>query len=313
MNAQPLPCPLRGIVPPLATPLRERDVLDHAGLERLLEHVLAGGVAAVFVLGTTGEGPALTYRLRYELVERTCEVVAGRVPVLVGITDTSLGESLALAQFAAGAGAAAVVAAPPYYFPCTPADVTAYFTALAGAVPLPLLLYNIPICTRVAIELDTVRACLELPNVAGIKDSGGDVDNFRALLRLRSQRPQWTVLMGPEHLTAEAVAFGGDGGVNGGANVHPRLFTELCAAAQRRDSERVAALQSQVHQLGALYQHGAPVAGVIRGIKCALALLGLCQDIVAEPMSPVGPAERGAVERCLRELGLLPEVPAVAR
>src|SRR6266496_1108869 len=109
--------PLTGILPPVVTPLLERDQLDVAGLARLLEHILAGGVSGLFILGTTGEGPSLSYRLRRELVERVCRQVRRRVPVLVGITDTAFVESVSVAQASAGAGADAVVLAPPYYLP----------------------------------------------------------------------------------------------------------------------------------------------------------------------------------------------------
>src|SRR4051812_16535981 len=105
----PLPAPLRGIVPPLVTPLARRDALDVAGLDRLLDHVLAGGVSGVFILGTTGEASSLSPRLKGELIDRTCERVASRVPVLVGVTDTSVVRALETARHAAEAGAAAVV------------------------------------------------------------------------------------------------------------------------------------------------------------------------------------------------------------
>src|SRR5512135_1877052 len=109
--------PLTGIIPPMITPLRDRDELDVAGLEPLLEHILSGGVAGLFILGTTGEGPSLAYRLRQQLIECVAECVAGRVPLLVGITDTAFDESVALAEFAADAGAQAVVLAAPCYYP----------------------------------------------------------------------------------------------------------------------------------------------------------------------------------------------------
>ena len=101
----------------MITPLRGRDQIDHAGLERLIEHILAGGVHGLFILGTSGEAPSLSYRLRRELIERVCAQVRNRVPVLVGITDTSIEEALGLARHAAGSGAQAVVTAPPYYLP----------------------------------------------------------------------------------------------------------------------------------------------------------------------------------------------------
>lgn len=107
----------RGIIPPVVTPLRSRDELDVAGLERLIEHILAGGVHGLFILGTTGEAPNLSYRLRRELIDQTCKFVRGRVPVLAGITDTAFVESVNLARHAATAGVQAVVASTPYYFP----------------------------------------------------------------------------------------------------------------------------------------------------------------------------------------------------
>src|SRR5262245_20545016 len=124
------PTVLTGIVPPLVTPLTDRDTLDEPGLERLLEHVLTGGVSGIFILGTTGEAPSLSYRLRRELVTRVCGLVAGRVPVLVGVTDTSFVESVRLAQHANDCGATAAVLAPPYYFPAGQTELISYIEHL---------------------------------------------------------------------------------------------------------------------------------------------------------------------------------------
>ena len=114
MNQHP---PIEGIIPPLVTPLADRDELDRDGLERLVEHVVEGGVSGLFILGTTGEAPSLSYRLRRELVDRVCTRVGQRVPVLVGITDTSFVETIELARVARAAGASAAVLSTPYYFP----------------------------------------------------------------------------------------------------------------------------------------------------------------------------------------------------
>src|SRR6185295_6273372 len=148
MNSTPFPRALRGIIPPLPTPLHSRDALDVAGLERLIEHLHAGGVAGLFILGTTGEAPSLSYRLRRELIERTCKQVAGRVPVLVGITDTAFVEAVQLSQFASEAGAKALVLAPPYYFPNSQPELLEYVQHLAPDLPLPLFLYNMPTHTK---------------------------------------------------------------------------------------------------------------------------------------------------------------------
>jgi 4-hydroxy-tetrahydrodipicolinate synthase len=297
MSQSLLPRPLRGVVPPLVTPLTGRDTLDVGGLERLVEHVLAGGVAGLFILGTTGEGPALSYRLRRELIERVCRQVGCRVPVLIGVTDTAFAESVALARYAADAGAAAVVAAAPYYFRPSQPELLHYVRVLSAEVPLPLVLYNMPAHTKVAFAVETVRQAMAFDNVVGLKDSSGDWNYFHAVRELRAERDDWTLLMGPEQLLGEAVLFGADGGVPGGANLHPQLFVALYQAAARGDAERVAALQRDVLRLGRIYQVARGELAYLRGLKCALACAGLCADRLAEPFAPLAEAERAQVAR----------------
>jgi 2-dehydro-3-deoxy-D-pentonate aldolase len=296
--------PLTGIIPPMITPLGDRDALDVAGLERLIEHILAGGVHGLFVLGTTGEAPSLSYRLRRELIDRTRQLVGGRVPVLVGITDTAFVESVGLARHAADCGVDAVVLAPPYYFPAGQPELVEYLKRLVAELPLPVFLYNMPMMTKVVIAPDTVRQLLDEPRVVGVKDSSGDLDYFEQVLAISRGRPDWSVLIGPEHLLADAVRLGGHGGVNGGANLHPRLFVELCEAARCGDAPRVAELQTQVLELGRVYQVGQHASAIIKGLKCALSLLGICDDFMAEPFRRFRPDNREQVSVILQELHL---------
>jgi dihydrodipicolinate synthase/N-acetylneuraminate lyase len=301
-----LPLPLRGVIPPMVTPLLDPDTLDAAGLERLVAHILAGGVHGLFLLGTTGEGPSLSYRLRAELIERTCRLVNGRVPVLVGISDTALVESVRLADVAARAGAAAVVVAPPYYFVPSQAELLGYLERLVRQVSVPLFLYNQPSHTKVPLEIETVRCAAQLPGVVGVKDSSANMIYFHRLVGLFQDRPDFTLLVGPEELLAESILLGGHGGVNGGANLHPRLYVELYEAARARALGRVAALHRQVLQISAcIYSVGGSSVGVIKGLKCALSILGICNDCPAEPLQRLGPSERSHIERKLRDLGLL--------
>ena len=208
MNQPTLSRPLRGIVPPMVTPLSDRDTLDLAGLERLVEHILAGGVHGLFILGTTGEGPSLSYRMRCELIERVCDQVGGRIPVLVGVTDTAFVESVNLAGIAADEGAAAVVLSTPYYFPAGQVELLEYIEHIAAEMPLPMFLYNMPSHTKLKFGLETLQQALQLPNVVGLKDSSGDVDYFRQAADVIRGFPDATLLMGPEHLLLEALASG---------------------------------------------------------------------------------------------------------
>jgi dihydrodipicolinate synthase/N-acetylneuraminate lyase len=305
-RAAMLPLPLRGVTVPMVTPLRDRDVLDIEGLERLIEHILAGGVQGLFILGTTGEAPSLSYRLRRELVKRTCRQVDARVPVLVGITDTAFVESVGMAEIAAEAGAAAVVLAPPYYFPASQTELIEYIERLAPQIPLPLFLYNMPSHTKLSFAVETVRRAAELPGVVGLKDSSGDMIYFQRLISLFQDHPQFTLLVGPEQLLGESVLLGGHGGVNGGANFHPRLYVQLYEAATTRDLERLTALHRQVIEIGeGLYRIGRYGSSYLKGLKCALSILGICDDFMAEPFQRFESSERMRVEQDLAKLGLL--------
>jgi 4-hydroxy-tetrahydrodipicolinate synthase len=289
------------------TPLKGRDELDVPGLERLIEHVLRGGVHGLFLLGTTGEAPSLSYRLRRELIERSCRQIDGRVPVLVGITDPSLVEATALAGHAADCGADAVVAAPPYYLPPSQSELLEYLFDLMAELPLPLMLYNMPGLTKVSFEIPTVEAAMEHDGIIGIKDSSGDMIYVQKLLRLAASRSDWSVLIGPEELTAEGVLMGANGGVSGGANLLPGLFVELYNAARTNDLVKVRELQSRVMQLGELlYSHEHTRGGWILGLKGALAQLGICQDLAAEPLRALAESDRKAIRERLVLLGLDP-------
>jgi dihydrodipicolinate synthase/N-acetylneuraminate lyase len=308
--ADQLPRPLRGIIPPMVTPLMDRDTLDTPGLERLVEHILAGGVQGLFILGTSGEGPSLSYRLRCELIDRVGEQVARRVPVLVGVTDTALVESLNLADYAADAGAAAVVLSAPYYFPAGQEELRRYVDHLAAESPLPVFLYNLPSHTKLSFQPDTVRRLMELPKVVGLKDSSADMIYFHHLRRLAEDRPDWSLLIGPEELLAEAVLLGGQGGVCGGANLCPRLYVDLYQAAARGDVPQVARLHAQVMQISqAIYTVARHGAAVISGLKCALSCLGICDDFMAEPFHRLGDRQRRIIRQRLAELEPVRHVP----
>ncbi len=303
VEASALKSPLRGIIPPMVTPLTDRDTLDEAGTERLIEHILAGGVHGLFILGTSGEGPSLSYRLRRELIDRVCRQVAGRVPVLVGITDTAYVESLSLARHAAAAGAQAVVLAPPYYMPEGQPELREYLGHLVPELPLPLFLYNMPPLTKVAFGLDTVVWAMDQAGVMGMKDSSGDLGYFHAVLQRMPRRPDWSLLIGPEEMMVESVLLGGFGGVSGGANVFPRLYVRAYEAAMTDDLDRAREGHQRILRVSeSLYRIGQHPSTVIKGMKCALACLGICDDFMAEPFSRFRAPERTRMENALLDL-----------
>ena len=165
----PFSQPLRGIIPPLVTPIHEDFTLDHTSLIKIIEHTIAGGVHGIFILGTTGEFASLSSIVKHELISMTCAKVDGLIPVLVGITDCSFNESLNLAAKALDSGASAVVATSPFYMNIGQEELVNYYQKLADKVELPLLLYNMPSHTGMAIDLSSVAILAEHPNIIGIK------------------------------------------------------------------------------------------------------------------------------------------------
>jgi len=305
MASLEMPTPLRGIIPPMVTPLTDRDSLDTEGLDRLVSHMLAGGVHGLFILGTTGEAPSLSHRLRRELIERTCEHVAGRVPVLVGITDTSFVESVQVACFAADAGAQGVVLAPPYYFPAGQPELIEYIEHIVPALPLPVFLYNMPSHTKLVFEPDTVRVAADIPGVAGLKDSSANMIYFHQLQMLLADHDEFSLLIGPEELLGETLLLGGHGGICGGANLRPQLYVDLYNAAVARDLEAVATLHEQVMAIsGTIYSVGLYKSSYLKGLKCALSCLGICDDFMAEPFHRFREPERRIVQEHLQTLGI---------
>ena len=296
--------PLRGIIPPLVTPLLDRDTIDEPGLARLIEHVIAGGVSGIFILGTTGEAPDLSYRLRRELIRLVTAGVGGRIPVLVGITDTAFVESIALAEVAQDAGADAVVLATPYYFPAGQTELSRYIDRVVERLPLPLVLYNMPSLTKVWFDIDTVAELSRHKQIVGVKDSSGDLDYFKKLVALKSIRPDWTIMIGPEAMLPEAMALGGDGGVSGGANIFPNLFVECFNAIVAEDSDGTKRLMKHIRRLQDIYCVGKYASRYIKATKCALSLIDICSDRMAEPFNHFLTPERDRVQAVLADISI---------
>src|SRR5690554_3285825 len=295
-----LPKPFRGIVPPMVTPLLNDHTLDKIGLERLIDHMISGGVHGLFVLGTTGEGTSLSYSLRRELIELTCDRVNGRVPVMVGITDSAPEESVSLAEVAAKAGVKAVVAAPPYYFSMSQDELFNYYWSLADRLPLPLYLYNMPSHTKVNIAPATVKKLSAHPGIIGLKDSSANAVYFNAVHSLMKEDEAFALLVGPEEMMAATVLTGGHGGVNGGANMFPGLYVDLYEAAVARNFDRIALLQGKVMEVSRkIYGVGNTGSSYLQGLKAALFELGICNDFIASPLKGFENAEKATVKKNL--------------
>lgn len=301
-----LSTPIRGIIPPLITPLNANGSLDERSLERLVESMIAAGVNGIFPLGTTGEAPHLGRDLRAAFLRLAASIANRRVPVFAGITDSSVDEAAWMAERAFDAGCDAVVFAAPHYYPMTQAELTGFIRALAARLPLSFLLYNIPFCTRDSFSIETIRRASELPGCLGVKDSTGDMDLFQRLIEAFRDRPEFTILIGPEEQLWEAVRMGAHGGVTGGANLAPDIYTSLYAAAVANRFDLAAPLIAKVNTISERIYDALPErSGYFRGLKCAMELRGLCQEYFAPPFEPVPHEARERIRAALIDAGLL--------
>lgn len=294
---------LKGIVPPMITPLLDTDTLDEKGVENLVEHLIKGGVSGIFILGTTGEAQHLSIKIKSELIEKTCVCVNKRVPVLVGITDTSVYESIKLAELAAKCGATATVAAPPYYFALGQPELTEYYELLADKCPLPLYLYNMPSHTKTMIEPATVWALSKHKNIIGLKDSSANGVYFCKLLTMFKDQPDFGLFVGPEEMMASVVLMGAHGGVSGGANVYPDIFVDVYNSAANKDVDKTITNQNKMMRVSEeLYGIGRFGSSYIKGIKTALSLKGICSDYLAQPFNLFKDPEKEKVKVAIKKL-----------
>jgi dihydrodipicolinate synthase/N-acetylneuraminate lyase len=291
---------IHGIVPPVPTPFREDGSVDAGAYHRIARHLKEGGANAAFVLGSTGELPSLSRPRRREAIRAAADAFSGQLPLLVGIGDSCLAETLDLAEAAAAAGAAAVVLSAPSYYEISHGEMRSYLDLLVPRLPLPVMLYNMPWLTGHSFDDATLRHAVTLPGLTGFKDSSGDINYFANLVRIAAARPELTVLIGSDFLFLDALKLGGHGAVAGGANLYPAMFRELLDAFNHGGEAEAAGLQDSIARLG---QDIFPITGqpssVFAAIKGALAALGLCRPDMLPPLTTCAGAELDALRGVL--------------
>lgn len=297
--------PLKGIIPPIVTPLNSDTELDEKGLKNLIEHILGGGVHGVFLLGTTGEATNLSYELRKEFIQKACSYVNKKVPVMVGITDTCLQGTIDIANAAKNAGADALVISAPYYLPISQNEFLTYLEELVPLLPLPFLMYNMPSCTKLHMSVNTVRRAKELGAI-GIKDSSGNLPYMLSLIEEFKDSPEFAVIAGTEIFLPETIKAGGHGAVAGGANLFPALFVELYDASVNDDTEKIEQLREKLLLIEEkIYNVGAYSSKYIKTIKSALSAMGICNGYVAMPFHQFNPVKSNIIKQNIKEIGIM--------
>jgi 4-hydroxy-tetrahydrodipicolinate synthase len=290
---------------PMLTPFLADGRVDAAAIPRLVEHILAGGSDGIMVCGTTGEFASMSVEQRCDVLRLATAAVAGRGLVFAGIGDTSQAHSLCLADEALRAGADALVANLPSYYPLTDTMMERSFASLADAVPGPLYLYNIPQTTRHTIPLAVIERLSHHPRIAGIKDSEPDGDRLERLAAMFRDRPDFAVFCGSIAFSVRTLRAGADGIIPGAGNFAPARFSALLEAVVEGRYTDAEAAQQGINALNATYQKGRTISQLFSALKAILEIHGLCGRHVLPPLLPASDEEVEAIRRDLQALGVV--------
>ena len=290
--------PITGSIVALATPMHEDGSVDYPTLRKLIDWHIAEGTDCIGVVGTTGESPTVNVQEHCEIIRVSVEQAKGRVPVMAGCGANSTKEAIELTQFAKSVGADCQLQVVPYYNKPTQEGQYLHFKAIAEAVDLPMVLYNVPGRTVADMAHDTVLRLAGVPGIVGIKEATGNIERAQWLIK---EAPKGFAIYSGDDPTAVALMLcGGQGNVSVTANIAPRLMHELCVAAMAGDARRAMALQ---FKLMPLHRHLFVEANPIP-LKWAMARLGLCGETMRLPMTPLAAANQPVVEAALRAAGL---------
>ena len=289
----------KGSLPALVTPFTPEGELDLPALERLVEWHLEQGSNGLVPVGTTGESPTLTHEEHRLVVERVVQTVAGRVPVMAGAGSNSTREAIGLVQFAQEIGADAALVVTPYYNKPSQAGLIAHFTAIHDASDLPIYIYNIPPRSVIDMMPETMGELARLPRIAGVKDATGKLE--RVCLQRICCGEDFVQLSGEDATAHGFNAQGGVGCITVTGNVVPKLCAELQAATLRGDYAAALRVQDRLMPLHvAIFLE----PGLV-GVKYAMSRLGLCDERVRLPLTPLLPATRERIDAGLAHAGLI--------
>ena len=296
------------MVVPVATPFGFDGEVDQSGLHNVVEYLLAGGAHGLLFLGTTGEAASISSDQRMRLIESAIARTDGRASVYAGIVNNCLSDSITEAKAYLAAGAAAVVAPLPSYYPLSDDLMLSYFTRLADEVHERVLLYNIPPTTKMSIPLDVVAELSGHPAITGIKDSENDGRRLSSLLKRLGGREDFKIFVGATVLTVLGLKAGAVGYVPSVGNIGARFCRELYNHAMAGNWEEAEKLQDTLCRWTDIYQGGRTLAKALPGLKAAMALLGLCKPAVLPPLLPISDGDREGLKAQLRKHGVLNEI-----
>jgi 4-hydroxy-tetrahydrodipicolinate synthase len=296
MTTQPL---FRGAMTALVTPFDRAGKVHEEHLKRLVEFQIAGGIDAIVPCGTTGEASTLEYDEHFRVCELTTRVVNKRAKVIIGGGSNNTHRAIELTRFSKEIGADAVLSVGPYYNKPSQEGHYQHFRAIAESADIPIIIYNIPGRTGVNIEPDTLLRLAEIPNIVGVKEASGNLDQMMVILRDRPKH--FTVLSGDDSISLPLISVGGDGCISVLSNEMPKEFTQMIHAALEGRWDEARRIHYQTYALmRANFLETSPVP-----VKAALAMMGLIEEVYRLPLVPLQSKNREKLRMVLKELKLV--------
>ena len=291
--------PILGSIVALITPMHDDTSVDYVGLRRLIDWHIAEGTDCIGVVGTTGESPTVSVQEHWEIIRVAVEHAKGRVPIMAGTGANSTAEAIEHSRYAKHVGADCTLSVVPYYNKPSQEGIYQHFKAIAEAVDIPMLLYNVPGRTVADVSTETTLRLAQVPGIVGIKDATGDIE--RACWLIKQAPKGFSIYSGDDATAVALMLLGGHGNVSVTANVAPKAMHALCMAALEGRVREATALHLQLLPLHQnLFVEPSPAAA-----KWAMAKLGLCGATLRLPITPLTAAAQVVVEQSLRDAGVL--------
>jgi 4-hydroxy-tetrahydrodipicolinate synthase len=290
---------INGSIVALVTPMQQDGSVDYDGLRRLIDWHVAEGTDCIVVVGTTGESPTVSVEEHCEIIRVAVEHAKGRVPIMAGAGGNSTAEAIELSRYALKVGADCTLSVVPYYNKPSQEGIYRHFRAIAEAVDIPMVLYNVPGRTVADMQIETTLRLAEVPGIVGIKEATGEID--RASWLIKRAPAGFSVYSGDDGSAVALMLLGGHGNVSVTANVAPKAMHEMCVAAMAGCAQEAAAIHLKLMPLHTqLFIEPSPAP-----TKWAMAQLGLCGEALRLPITPLTAAGQAAVRQALCEAGLL--------
>lgn len=291
-----------GVVVPMVTPVTREGELDEAGVRKVIDYMIEGGIHGILILGTTGEMVSVPDSLRSQLVAVTVEHTGNRAKTYAGIADNCLARSVEAAEKYLSLGIDAVVAHPPFYYSLNAEELFEYYSTLSERIPGPFFLYNIPKTTHISIPLEVAERLSFNPNILGLKDSENDAARLEKTVSMFKGREDFVFFVGAAPLSAKALRLGGDGFIPSSGNIVPHLCHKLYQNARAENWGEVEKFQEQIDQVAAVYQKDRSLGQSLAALKSIMNDEGLCDPTVLPPLQTLSVREQEQVQQAFHAL-----------